>query len=93
MSATQTYARAIKNTYEGKEDLKGYTFIASNGNVGVYEKKGQRLFAIRGMKVSDGADRAAVLSLLSNKLASSARYTKDKEFILKHKPLVSRMLS
>lgn len=87
MSATQTYARAIKNTYEGKEELPGYTFIASNGNVGVYQKKGARLFALRGMRVSDSADRSAVLSLITNELKDSARYKKDKEFIKKHRIL------
>jgi hypothetical protein len=87
MSATQLYARAIKNTYEGKKELDGYEFIDSNGNVGVYQKKGQRLFAIRGMRVSDSADRSAVLSLISNDLKDSARYKKDKAFIQKHKTL------
>ena len=87
MSATQTYARAIKNTYEGKQDLPGYKFIASNGNVGVYQKKGSRLFALRGMRVSDSADRSAVLSLITNDLKDSARYKKDKEFIQKHRIL------
>jgi hypothetical protein len=87
MSAIQTYAKAIKNTYEGKEDLPGYKYIACNGNVGVYQKKGARLFAIRGMRVSDSADRSAVLSLITNDLKDSARYRKDKEFIQKHRVL------
>ena len=87
MSATQTYAKAIKNTYEGKEDLPGYKYIACNGNVGVYQKKGARLFAIRGMRPSDSADRSAVLSLITNDLKDSARYRKDKEFIQKHRVL------
>ena len=87
MSATQLYATAIKNSYEGKKDLPGYEFVASNGNVSVYQKKGARLFAIRGMRVSDSADRAAVLSLITNDLNGSARYKKDKEFIQKHKIL------
>lgn len=87
MTATQTYAKAIKNTYEGKEDLEGYKFIASNGNVSVYEKKGARLFAIRGMRPSDSSDRSACLSLITNGLSGSARYKKDKEFIKKHKTL------
>lgn len=87
MSAIQTYARAIKNTYQGREDLKGYTFIAGNGTVGVYQKKGARLFAIRGMRPTDSADRSACLSLLTNGLSDSARYKKDKEFIQKHKTL------
>jgi hypothetical protein len=87
MSATQTYAHAIKNTYEGKEDLPGYEFVASNGTVSVYQKKGARLFAIRGMRPSDSQDRSAVLSLITNDLKSSARYKKDKEFIKKHRIL------
>ena len=87
MSAIQNYAQAIQNTYEGRQDLKGYKFIAGNGNVGIYEKKGARLFAIRGMRPSDSADRSAVLSLLTNDLKGSARYKKDKEFIKKHKTL------
>lgn len=87
MSATQIYATAIKNTYEGKKDLPGYEFVASNGNVSVYQKKGARLFAIRGMRPSDSGDRAAVLSLITNDLNGSARYKKDKEFIQKHRVL------
>lgn len=87
MSAIQKYAQAIENTYQGREDLKGYKFIAGNGNVGIYEKKGARLFAIRGMRPSDSADRSAVLSLLTNDLKNSGRYMKDKEFIKKHKTL------
>lgn len=85
MSAIQTYATAIKNTYEGREDLKGYKFIAGNGNVQVYQKKGARLFAIRGMRVSDSIDRSAVLSLITNDLKSSSRYIKDLDFIKKHR--------
>ena len=84
---TQTYAKAIKNTYQEKTDLPGYKFIASNGNVGVYQKKGARLFAIRGMFPWDADDRSAVLSLITNELKDTARYKKDKEFILKHRIL------
>lgn len=87
MSATQTYAKAIKNAYDGKKDLPGYEFVASNGNVSVYQKKGARLFAIRGMYPTDSADRAAVLSLITNDLKGSSRYKKDKEFIQKHRIL------
>lgn len=93
MSATQTYARAIENVYEGGEDLKGYKFIARNGNVLVYQKKGARLFAIRGMRPSDATDRSAVLSLLTNDLKNSARYKKDKEFIMKHKTLGVKVIT
>lgn len=93
MSATQTYARAIENVYQGEEDLKGYKFIARNGNVLVYQKKGARLFAIRGMRPSDATDRSAVLSLLTNDLKNSARYKKDKEFIMKHKTLGVKVIT
>ena len=85
--ATQAYARAIKNTYDGKKELPGYEFIASNGNVSVYQKKGSRLFAIRGMNPSSSTDRSAVLSLITNDLKNSSRYKKDKAFIEKHKIL------
>jgi hypothetical protein len=88
-----TYARAIENVYEGGEDLKGYKFIARNGNVNVYQKKGARLFAIRGMRPSDATDRSAVLSLLTNDLKNSARYKKDKEFIMKHKTLGVKVIT
>lgn len=87
MSAINTYARAIQNTYQDKTLLAGYTFVVSNGNVGIYQKKGARLFAIRGMRPSDSSDRGAALSLISDDLKESARYKKDKEFILKHKVL------
>lgn len=87
MSAIQTYATAIRNTYQNKTQLDGYKFVVTNGNVGVYQKKGARLFAIRGMRVSDSDDRSAVLSLITNSLADSARYKKDKAFIEKYKIL------
>jgi hypothetical protein len=87
MTAINTYARAIQNTYQDKTLLAGYTFVVSNGNVGIYQKKGARLFAIRGMRPSDSSDRGAALSLISDDLKESARYKKDKEFILKHKVL------
>ena len=87
MSAIQTYAKAIQNTYQDKTLLDGYKFVVSNGNVGIYQKKGARLFAIRGMRPSDSSDRGAVLSLITDDLKDSARYKKDKEFIVKHKVL------
>lgn len=93
MSATQTYAHAIKNVYQGKEELPGYKFIASNGTVGVYQKKGARMFAIRGMRPSDSEDRSAVLSLLTNDLKDTARYKKDREFIKKHKVLGVKIIT
>jgi len=88
-----TYARAIENVYQGGEDLKGYKFIARNGNVIVYQKKGARLFAIRGMRPTDSQDRSAVLSLLTNNLKNSARYKKDKAFIMKHKTLGVKVIT
>lgn len=87
MSAVQTYAKAIQNTYKDKTQLEGYTFVVTNGNVGIYTKKGARLFAIRGMRPSDSQDRAACLSLITNELKDSARYIKDKAFIKKHRVL------
>jgi hypothetical protein len=88
-----TYAHAIENVYSGAEDLKGYKIIAANGTVQVYQKKGARLFAIRGMRPSDSQDRSAVLSLITNDLKSSARYKKDKAFIQKHKTLGVKVIT
>lgn len=87
MSAVQTYAKAIENTYRNKTQLEGYKFVVTNGNVGIYTKKGARLFAVRGMRPSDSQDRAACLSLITNELKDSARYIKDKAFIKKHRVL------